>query len=90
VRIGDVVLVQIDRGKQRPLIVTSHFSVNERVFVSGQILVEPGDYSCDGFRYPIPFPVGRILSRRIDGLVFLAFGEQLTEGDAIGQWTRRP
>lgn len=86
-RAGDTVLVRLDQFVWRPLLVTTVAEQAGRVCLSGMLVVEPGDYLWEAFRGG-RFD-GRIHSRRIDGLVFLAYGEQLTEGDGIGQWRRR-
>lgn len=88
VRIGDVVLVTVDRGVVRPLTVTS-FELHPQIgaLVSGQITTEPTDHNLDAFRGTLP--CGRMLTRRVDALVFVAFAERLSPGVDLGQWRRR-
>lgn len=89
---GSVVMVTLDATIARPLIVTSARRRDPQdpesdQLLSGPILVEPGDYLLDAFRTTAM--EGRILSRRIDGIVFWAFGERLAPGQVVGTWRLR-
>lgn len=85
---GETVLVRLDQHVWRPLIITTVTLMDGGgVTLNGMLVVEPEDYLWAAFR-GARF-AGRIHSRRIDGLVFLAYAELLAEGDAIGEWKRR-
>jgi len=88
VAVGDIVLVLIDQGVRRPLLVTA---VSSSGRVSGTICCEPEDHTRPAFRGWAPGgdDPARI-SGRPDRLLPLAYGDGLAEGAQVGQWIPRP
>jgi len=96
VQIGDIVLVRVDEGQRRPMIVTFAGQVNtgpeKREFrLSGTVFCEPTDYAGPIF--------GGKFDRAQDPARFhgrpsktcpVAYGECLAEGSGMGQWITRP
>lgn len=105
VEVGDLVLVRIDEGIRRPLLVTAvaTLDIPERSTptvaeasspsfrVSGTIFCEPEDHTRPAFR---GWAAGGADPARITGrpdrLLPLGYGEHLVEGVGVGQWIRRP
>lgn len=104
VELGEIVLVTLEEGIQRPLLVSAAGPV--RIFtrvtpgagdegrvefrVSGTLFCEPDDHTRPALR---GWSAGGADPARIHGrpdrLLPIAFGESLAEGAGIGQWTRR-
>ncbi|MGH7418838.1 MAG: hypothetical protein ACREKB_13790 [Candidatus Rokuibacteriota bacterium] len=102
---GDLVLVLVDQGVRRPLLVTAAgmVHIHERATptraasgwdafrVSGTLFCEPDDHTRPALR---GWSAGGADPARIHGrpdrLLPLAYGECLAEGSEIGQWITRP
>lgn len=105
VQVGDIVLVRVEEGVYRPLLVTvtGMVTVHDRatptvephsreVFrISGTIFCEPDDHARPLFR---GWTAGGTDPARVTGrpdrLLTLAYGEYLVEGPGVGQWMTRP
>lgn len=83
-RVGDTLLVTIDPGVQRPLIVSAVVLLDR---VSGTLFCEPDDYARPIFRGALD---RRDDPARIEGrpshLIPVAYGHRLAPGTEIGQW----
>lgn len=100
--LGDIVLVRLDQGIRRPLVVSAVAEVElfdseldrtaarREVRVSGTLHCEPEDHTTPAFRgtFDQLKDPARIFGRP-DRHLPVAYGSALAEGDGIGQWRRR-
>lgn len=101
VQVGDIVLVLIDAGERRPMLVTAASTVVVRPAhgttpeqsefrLNGTIFCEPDDHSAHAFRGGIDKQGDPArLHGRPDRVHPLAYGECLAQGSKLGQWIRR-
>lgn len=101
-RIGDTVLVLLDPGVRRPLLVTfagmvtiherqtADVSSRDEFRVSGTLFCEPEDHTSTAIRTlgSRPGDPAKIYGRP-DRHMPIAYAEHLAPGPAIGQWTMR-
>lgn len=96
VAIGDVVLVRVDEGLRRPMIVTfaglvSGGSTKKEFRLSGTLCCEPDDYSRPIFRGAFDRTTDPArFHGRPSKVCPVAYGEFLAEGSGLGQWITRP
>lgn len=89
--VGEVVLVTVDLGVRRPLIVSALQTMGTTDRVSGTLCCEPDDYARPIFRGALDRQAD---PARIEGRPSrtcpVAYGHLLTPGTAVGQWEYRP
>lgn len=102
VEVGDVVLVLIEPGLRRPLLVVKQGMVDvhdgqistaiigQSYRVSGTIFCEPEDHAALIFRMGWPGGDPARVTGRPDRLLPFCYAEALGFGQAIGQWIPRP
>lgn len=96
VQIGDLVLVRVDEGLRRPMIVTFAGSVAagglKREFrLSGTLFCEPDDYSRPIFRGAFDRTADPArFHGRPSRTCSVAYAEFLAEGSGMGQWITKP
>lgn len=101
VELGDIVLVKLDEGVRRPMMISALETVEvggvmaqagrRELRVSGTIFAEPEDHSTPAFRglSDRADDPARIIGRP-DRHFPLGYGAYLAEGMGIGQWITRP